>query len=84
MEMTVDQSCSEPSSVKLNKEVKNDLKESMQSWQPDLSVRALQLYLLDGSEKPCEKPCYQLTIVHSTRADSIKRTALAGQKSTLI
>lgn len=60
LEPTVDQFCSEPSSVKLlNKDVKNDLLKRAHAKLAarSLSVRAVQLHLLDGSENPCERPC---------------------------
>lgn len=59
LEPTVDQSCSEPSPVKLNKDEKNDLLKRAHAKLADRSpsVRAVQLHLLDGSEKPHERPC---------------------------
>lgn len=56
LEPTVYQFCSEPSSVKLNKEVKNDLlkKACAKLAARSLPVRAVKLHLLDGSENPRE------------------------------
>lgn len=79
LEPTVDQSGSETSSVKLNKDVKNYLLKRAHAKLADLFQSEPCIYT---SEKPHQRPCYWHTIVHPTRAH-INRTPLAGVNTEL-
>lgn len=78
LEPTADQSCSEPSSVKLIKDVRDDF---LKRACAKLAARSLSelcsQHLSNVPEKSLERPFYQPTTVYPTRAQKY-RTALAG------